>query len=153
MIARRLLHIFGPALPRKALRHWKGRREAVLLFERSPDELSYRFRQSSGRSIRVPLASPASWFAVDCTTAGRSGPSSGGGALSSPDGRIDVSWSHEWNGRLELRWIETGGPPVQTPTHEGFGGRIIKQLAGQLKDGPRYDWRAEGLDCTITVQT
>jgi PAS domain S-box-containing protein len=75
------------------------------------------------------------------------------GALSSSDGRIDLCWSHEPSGMLELRWTETGGPPVQTPTHEGFGGRIIKQLAGQLKGRAQFDWRVEGLDCEITAQT
>ena len=75
------------------------------------------------------------------------------GALSAAEGRIDLSWSHELNGRLELRWTEIGGPPVQTPTRDGFGGRIIKQLAGQLNGGARFDWRVEGLDCKISVQT
>ena len=75
------------------------------------------------------------------------------GALSTADGRIDLSWSHESNGRLELRWTETGGPLVQVPTREGFGGRIIRQLAGMLNGSARFDWRPEGLDCEITVQT
>jgi PAS domain S-box-containing protein len=75
------------------------------------------------------------------------------GALSSADGRVDLSWSHEPNGRLELRWTETGGPPVQIPTHEGIGGRIIRQFACQLKGEARFDWRVEGLDCELTAQT
>lgn len=75
------------------------------------------------------------------------------GALSSADGRINLSWSHESNGRLELRWTETGGPPVQTPTHEGFGGRIVKQLVGQLNGRAQFAWLVEGLDCEVTVQT
>ena len=75
------------------------------------------------------------------------------GALSSADGRIDLSWSHELNGRLELRWSEIGGPPVKTPTRDGFGGQIIKQLTGQMNGKTQFDWRVEGLDCKITVQT
>ena len=75
------------------------------------------------------------------------------GALSLAKGQIDLCWSHESDGRLELRWTETGGPPVQMPTREGFGGRIIKQMAGQLKGTARFEWRAEGLDCEITLQT
>jgi PAS domain S-box-containing protein len=75
------------------------------------------------------------------------------GALSSEDGRIDLSWSRQLNGRLELRWTETGGPPVQTPISDGVGGQIIKQLAGQLKGEVRFDWRAEGVNCEITAQT
>jgi two-component sensor histidine kinase len=76
------------------------------------------------------------------------------GALSAADGRIDLSWSHESNGRrLELRWTEPGGPPAQAPTREGFGGRIIRQLAGTVNGSARFDRRPEGLDCEITVQT
>jgi two-component sensor histidine kinase len=64
-----------------------------------------------------------------------------------------LSWSHELNGMLELHWTERGGPPVQTPTHEGFGGRVIRQLAEKLNGRARFDWRVEGLDCEITAQT
>jgi PAS domain S-box-containing protein len=75
------------------------------------------------------------------------------GALSSAEGRIDLSWSHELNGMLELRWTETGGPPARAPLHEGVGGRIIRQLAEKLNGRARFDWRAEGLDCEITAKT
>lgn len=75
------------------------------------------------------------------------------GSLSLASGRIDLSWSHESEGRLELRWTETGGPPVQTPTREGFGGRIIKQMAEQLKGAAQFEWHAEGLGCEINLQT
>jgi PAS domain S-box-containing protein len=75
------------------------------------------------------------------------------GALSAAKGQVDLDWSHDSDGRLELRWTETGGPPVQTPTREGFGGRILRQLAGQLNGAAQFDWRVEGLDCKITLQT
>jgi two-component sensor histidine kinase len=74
------------------------------------------------------------------------------GALSSADGRIDLGWSHELNGRLELRWTETGGPQVQMPTREGFGRRIIGQLVEQVNGRAQFDWRVEGLDCEIIVE-
>jgi PAS domain S-box-containing protein len=74
------------------------------------------------------------------------------GALSTANGHIDLRWSHEANGRLNLRWIETGGPTVQPPTRTGFGGRMIEQVIAQLKGESRFDWRAEGLVCEITLQ-
>jgi PAS domain S-box-containing protein len=74
------------------------------------------------------------------------------GGLSSPDGRIDVTWSPEADGRLKLCWAETGGPPVQAPTRRGFGSRIVNQLVGQLSGQARFDWRLEGLVCEITLQ-
>jgi two-component sensor histidine kinase len=75
------------------------------------------------------------------------------GALSVTKGQIDLSWSHKSDGWLELRWIETGGPPVHMPTRGGFGGRIIRQLVGQRNGATHFDWRVEGLDCEITLQT
>jgi PAS domain S-box-containing protein len=74
------------------------------------------------------------------------------GALSTANGHVDVKWSEEASGRLNLRWIETGGPPVQPPTLRGFGGRVIEQMIGQLKGKTRFDWRAEGLVCEITLR-
>jgi PAS domain S-box-containing protein len=75
------------------------------------------------------------------------------GALSSTTGQIDLSWSHESDGKLALRWIETGGPEVQMPKRDGVGGQSIRRLVGQLNGATRFDWRAEGLDCEITLQT
>jgi PAS domain S-box-containing protein len=34
----------------------------------------------------------------------------------------------------------------------GFGGRIIEQVIAQLKGESRFDWRAEGLVCEITLR-
>src|SRR6516165_6520170 len=73
------------------------------------------------------------------------------GALSTPNGDIDLRWSHEANGRLNLQWIENGGPTVEPPMRSGFGGRIIKQMIAQLKGESRLDWRAKGLVCEITL--
>jgi PAS domain S-box-containing protein len=73
------------------------------------------------------------------------------GALSTANGHVDLKWSHETNRRLNLRWTETGGPTVRPPKRRGFGGRIIEQMIGQLKGKTRFDWRAEGLVCEITL--
>jgi PAS domain S-box-containing protein len=75
------------------------------------------------------------------------------GAMSSSNGQIDLKWSHEAEGRLNLCWTETGGPPVRTPTREGFGRRVIRQMIGQSNGEARFDWRPEGLVCEITLQT
>ena len=75
------------------------------------------------------------------------------GSLSAENGHVDLKWSHEANGRLSLRWTETGGPTVgQKPTRKGFGGRIIEQMIGQLKGETRFEWRAEGLVCEINLR-
>ncbi len=46
------------------------------------------------------------------------------GAFSRPAGRVVLEWSVEGD-RLQLRWQESGGPPVQTPVKRGFGSTLI----------------------------
>jgi len=74
------------------------------------------------------------------------------GALSVPNGEIDLKWLHEADGRLILQWREMGGPAVKMPTHQGFGTRIIEGMIGQLKGEARFDWRTGGLVCEIAFQ-
>jgi PAS domain S-box-containing protein len=73
------------------------------------------------------------------------------GALSVTGGHVDLLWSHEANGRLNLRWQEAGGPAVQEPRRKGFGGRVIERMITQLKGKTHFDWRSEGLVCEITL--
>jgi PAS domain S-box-containing protein len=75
------------------------------------------------------------------------------GALSGAIGRIEVNWSHSDHGWLNLRWTETGGPAVKTPTRQGFGHRVIERMIGQLKGKANFNWRAEGLVCEIAFLT
>jgi len=74
------------------------------------------------------------------------------GSLSAADGHVEVAWSRTADGRLSLRWTESGGPAVMPPTHRGFGTRIMENIiGGQLKGKVRLDWRAEGLTCEIAL--
>jgi len=74
------------------------------------------------------------------------------GALSSAHGRVDLAWTHAADGRLALRWTETGGPAVQSPSRQGFGTRIVTQMTAQLGGEARFDWRPDGLVCEISVR-
>jgi PAS domain S-box-containing protein len=73
------------------------------------------------------------------------------GALSVPEGRVDIAWSHNGGEDLVLRWTETGGPPVPAPpARRGFGTRVMEAMVrGQLNGEIRFDWRREGLVCEI----
>jgi PAS domain S-box-containing protein len=74
------------------------------------------------------------------------------GALSIAEGHVRVEWSRASDGRLVLRWTETGGPPGKPPTHQGFGTRVMdSMIRGQLKGDIHFDWRAEGLACEIVL--
>jgi two-component sensor histidine kinase/DNA-binding response OmpR family regulator len=73
------------------------------------------------------------------------------GALSSTFGRVKLTWDKRPNG-LELRWIESGGPPVQPTRAEGYGTRVISASIERHLDGrARFEWRAEGLHFTMSI--
>jgi PAS domain S-box-containing protein len=74
------------------------------------------------------------------------------GSLSVGAGRLDLTWSHETDGTLILRWMETGGPNVKEPTRRGFGGRVMERMIAQLNGKTRFDWPAQGLICKIILK-
>ena len=74
------------------------------------------------------------------------------GALSNADGKIHVEWKRSGNGPLQLRWSESGGPAVVQPTKRGFGTKAIERMFRRHLGGDiRFDWRATGIVCEITV--
>ena len=73
------------------------------------------------------------------------------GSLSAAGGHVEIAWSLTADGRLSLRWVESGGPTVPPPAHRGFGARIMENMIGQLRGEVRFDWRAEGLTCEIAL--
>jgi PAS domain S-box-containing protein len=73
------------------------------------------------------------------------------GALSSPTGRVSLTWKVE-NGSLALQWDERGGPAVKKPESSGFGTRIIlASVEGQLNGKAAFDWTPDGLHCDMTI--
>lgn len=74
------------------------------------------------------------------------------GALSSPSGRVEVSWAVGEDARLHLRWVETGGPAVSKPTRRGFGSRLIERgLAYELGARVRLVFDPTGVRCTMNI--
>ena len=74
------------------------------------------------------------------------------GALSHPQGRVEVSWSRNGDGGARIDWRETGGPPVSPPHAMGFGSRLITATAAsQLGGSATFAWEPAGLHCTIAV--
>lgn len=73
------------------------------------------------------------------------------GALSRPEGRIDVSWRLA-DGELIFLWRERGGPRVEPPRRKGFGRQVVEQgLAYELQARVRVEFPPEGLTCEISV--
>ena len=73
------------------------------------------------------------------------------GALSSMSGGVVLTWELR-PGSLIFDWSETGGPAATPPSTPGFGTRIITaSIERQLGGTARFDWRPQGLQCTLTV--
>jgi two-component sensor histidine kinase len=72
------------------------------------------------------------------------------GALSAPDGHVDVSWAVE-AGRLRFTWKEQGGPPVAAPTRQSFGTRLIETLGRQLKGDVKLAYAPDGFVYVLDV--
>ena len=72
------------------------------------------------------------------------------GALSVPDGRINVAWTiDEQAQRLKLTWTEAGGPAVDAPTRRSFGTRMMEALGRQLNGQVQLAYQATGFVYTL----
>src|SRR6185295_14772904 len=73
------------------------------------------------------------------------------GALSAPEGKLEVSWSLGKEA-LILDWIEQGGPRVAAPKKLGFGSKVIEaSIRRQLGGDFEKDWSGDGLKCHLRV--
>ncbi len=76
------------------------------------------------------------------------------GALSSAAGSVEIGWTVD-TGKLQLNWIERGGPIVERPPDgEGFGSLLIRgSVAGQLGGELAHEWKHEGLVLKLSIAT
>ena len=77
------------------------------------------------------------------------------GALSVPEGRLEVTWDlikRDEHETLEFSWIERGGPSVQAPTRKGFGSKLIDEsLAYAFKGKVTRSFEPAGMTAHISV--
>jgi len=71
------------------------------------------------------------------------------GALSCPDGRVEVRWSVQRDGRLRLRWRERDGPPVKEPERRGLGSRLLADSNPLIHI--EHLFNGDGVRCEISV--
>lgn len=75
------------------------------------------------------------------------------GALSTATGRVRIGWRVLEDAQVEFRWVETGGPPIDSAVGGGFGTRLIRQgLARDLSGQVRLMPRTTGLTCEIVFR-
>jgi PAS domain S-box-containing protein len=73
------------------------------------------------------------------------------GALSSLKGRVSLTWQLQ-SDVLTLHWVESGGPPIKTPSARSFGLKVIKaSIEQQLGGQATFDWNSKGLRCNLAI--
>ena len=74
------------------------------------------------------------------------------GALSVADGQVTIRWRRGADHFAEVEWQETGGPPVATERHRGFGTELIeKVVAHELRQPVTLDFAPTGVRCVLRV--
>jgi two-component sensor histidine kinase len=68
------------------------------------------------------------------------------GALSAPDGAVDLRWTTVGD-TVKIQWKESGGPPVAPPGKLGFGSRLFRNALSQGKVDLHYE--PDGVRCEI----
>ena len=74
------------------------------------------------------------------------------GAFCGEGGQVDISWRIGSQGELIASWEEIGGPPVQAPSHRGFGSTIIEaSIPHELGGESSITFLATGVKANFTV--
>ncbi|WP_293679445.1 HWE histidine kinase domain-containing protein [uncultured Phenylobacterium sp.] len=131
-----------------AARRWEGAGLGdVIEAELSAMSATGRFSVTGPRVVLGPERVQAMSMAIHelATNAGKYG------ALSTGGGTLSVNWTRDAGGRLNLVWLEDGGPAVIAPSRQGFGSRLIGRLARQLGGDIVYEWRPSGLRAEMNL--
>lgn len=72
------------------------------------------------------------------------------GALTSPDGVVELSWECDDDGLLTLDWRERDGPPVPEQRRAGMGTQLLRRQRG-LKSVD-VEFLPDGLRCRICIE-
>lgn len=72
------------------------------------------------------------------------------GALSTPAGRVEITWTADGS-RLHLAWSEKNGPMVHPPAKLSFGTRLIETLGKQLKGEVQLTYAPDGFVYRLDV--
>jgi two-component sensor histidine kinase len=75
------------------------------------------------------------------------------GALSNATGRVEITATVDESHKMfRLKWVESGGPPVDMPTHRSFGSRLIEHsFARQLDGEAELKFEASGVVCVLDI--
>jgi two-component sensor histidine kinase len=99
--------------------------EPVLLFSKMPTVLALVFHE---------LATNAAKY----------------GALSTPGGRLSVSWEKRGDD-VAIEWVESDGPEVATPSRRSFGSNLIERSLGGFGGSAKLEFAPTGVVCRMTL--
>ena len=71
------------------------------------------------------------------------------GALSKPEGMVEIGWSRTADDCVQFDWRERGGPAVVPPAQAGFGTRVLKQAVRGGKATTEYC--VDGLSYRLSI--
>ena len=72
------------------------------------------------------------------------------GALSTPLGRVTLSWLKR-SDRIDFDWVESGGPPPVAPRREGFGTTLLRKGLRQFDGAVEMNFVPSGLHCKLSL--
>ncbi len=72
------------------------------------------------------------------------------GALSTPGGRVMLSWINH-SDRVDFDWVESGGPPPAASRREGFGTTLLRKGLRQFDGTVETDFAPSGLHCKLSL--
>jgi two-component sensor histidine kinase len=72
------------------------------------------------------------------------------GALSNAVGKLSIDWRLS-DLRLNIEWREKDGPVITTPTHRGFGTRLLSRSLDQFGGTVDTAFETTGLVCKLSV--
>jgi len=76
------------------------------------------------------------------------------GALTDQSGTVRIDLDIQDDGALMIHWRERGGPPVQAPTHRGFGTTIIdRTVPFELQGTVETRFKPTGFEADIMIPT
>ncbi len=74
------------------------------------------------------------------------------GGLSSPEGKVRITWALDRDDLASVRWVESGGPPVPARRSRGFGTDLIEKIvAHELRHPVDLRFDETGVSCTLYV--
>jgi len=72
------------------------------------------------------------------------------GALSKPDGRINISW-HNVDGRLTIEWVESGSLAITPPLRKGFGTKLLYSAIKACRGEVETSFPPTGIVCRFSL--